>query len=553
MNFTSLVLTGLSPRAALFERATEDPLKAQERVLLRYLARNRHTEYGEKYNFKSIQSIEDYRKAVPLSDYKTIKPYIERMKNGEANVLTADKVIFFGITSGTTGEPKLIPATRYSQARKADVMNIWAYYVAHDHPKVFDGKILGIISPEIKNRTVAGIPYGPEDGHAYNNLPESIRRLYVLPYDIFYIDDYDARYYCILRIAIEQDITTLATLNPSTYILLCQRIPTLQEKIIADIEGGTLDAGFGIPPETRLAIERSLKPNPKRAAELKKILKEKGQLLPKYFWPHLDLIESWKGGTVKNYLKWIPQYFGNVPIRDFGCLSSEARSSIPMTDEGAGGVLAIQTNFYEFIPKEDLDKKQRRVLLCNELEKGHEYLLIVTTAGGLYRYNIDDVVRVNGFFKETPIIEFIQKGHNVISITGEKVYEAHVEEAVTKAASQQNVSIRSFSASVIMDTVPRYVFLVEFDGQPSRDDTRKFLIAAEEELRRQNSEYDDLRKQQLLDHPSLKVVKLGEFERYKRERVKKGSHDTQFKMPRLVLAADFQQYFVVVEEIFVKG
>jgi hypothetical protein len=551
MNLTSLIMNGLASRARSFEKAANDPIKAQERALLKYLSRNRRTEYGRKYDFSAIKSIKDFRSRVPLSDYTAIKPYIERMKKGESGILTSDKVTFFGITSGSTGEPKFIPVTKYFQGRKADLMNVWAYYLAKDHPKVFDGKILGIISPEIKNHTEAGIPYGPEDGHAYNNLPEVLKRLYVLPYKLFYIDNYDARYYCILRIALEHNITTIATLNPSTLTLLCQKIPALQDWIIDDIERGTLDKSLDIPPDIRRAIESRLKPNPRRAKELKELLSKKGKLLPKDFWPHLDLIECWKGGTVKNYLSRLPDYFGNVAVRDFGCLSTEARSSVPMSDSGAGGVLAVQTNFYEFIPREDMNKAQKRVLLCDELEAGREYLLIVTTAGGLYRYNIDDIIRVKGFFNKTPIIEFIQKGHNVVSITGEKVYESHIEEAVTGSAEKHKASLRSFSASVATGEIPRYVFLVEFEGSPSREEKHALLVSIEKALRLQNSEYDDLRKQQLIAFPSMRVVSPGEFDRYRMMRVKNGAHDTQFKMPKLVLSAGFLENFAITEEIFV--
>ncbi|MCX5678748.1 MAG: GH3 auxin-responsive promoter family protein [Candidatus Omnitrophica bacterium] len=550
MNLTSLIMKGLTSRAKAFEKATTDPIKAQERVLLKYLSRNMRTEYASKYNFSAIKSIEDFRARLPLSDYAAIKPYIDRMKKGASGVLTADKVNFFGITSGSTGEPKFIPVTKYSQARKSDLMNIWAYYLTKDHPKIFDGRILGIISPEIKNHTDAGIPYGPEDGHAYNNLPEVIKRLYVLPYELFYIDSYDARYYCILRIAIEHNITTIATLNPSTLTLLCQKIPALQNGIIDDIERGTLDEGLEIAPDIRRAIEGSLKPNPRRASELKALLNKQGKLLPKDFWPHLDLIECWKGGTVKGYLSRLPDYFGNVAVRDFGCLSTEARSSVPMSDSGAGGALAVQTNFYEFIPREDLDKAQKRVLLCDELETGREYLLIVTTAGGLYRYNIDDIVCVKGFFNKTPIIEFIQKGHNVVSITGEKVYESHIEEAVTGSVAKHKTAIRSFSASAVTGEIPRYVFLIEFEGTPSQGEKRALLVSIEKTLRFQNSEYDDLRKQQLIAFPSLRVISPGEFERYRMTRVRDGAHDTQFKMPRLVLSGGFLENFVMTEEIF---
>jgi len=543
-------MNSLALRARLFEESTKDPLRAQERTLFKYLARNRNTEYGLKYNFSGIKSIADFRSRVPLVDFKDISSYIERMKKGDGNILTADKVIAFSNTSGTTGMPKFIPVTRYSRDRKSDLMNLWAYYACRDHPKVFDGKILGIISAETENRTEGGIPYGAESGVAYNGLPQIMKRLYVLPYRLFYIKDFDARYYSMLRIAMEHDITTIATLNPSTIVLLCQRIEALQDRIIEDIEKGTLSKDFKVEPDIRLNIEKTLRPNPKRAGELKAILEERKKLLPKYFWPNLDLIECWKGGTVKLYLKGLPQYFGDVAVRDFGCLSTEARSSVPMSDEGAGGVLAIGTNFYEYIPKEDIDKDDKRVLLCDQVEEGREYLLIVTTAGGLYRYNMDDVIKVDGFFNKTPAIEFVQKGHNAISITGEKVYESHVNEAVNRAADKHKILIKAFCASVATGNTSRYVYSVEFYETPSLDEKRKLLASIEEELYEENNEYYDLRTEHLLGSPILSVVKEGEFERYRREKVSQGGHDTQFKLPKLFLKLDFYKEFEIEENIY---
>jgi hypothetical protein len=363
------------------------------------------------------------------------------------------------------------------------------------------------------------------------------------------IEDYDARYYAILRLAMEQKVTSLATLNPSAIIILCQKIMPWSAGIIEDIEKGKLNWSFDIPAEIRTILEKRLKPNPLRAGQLRRILDEKGELLPKYFWPHMELIECWKGGTVRLYLRELERYFGNVPTRDFGCLSTEARSSIPISDEGAGGILAIDTNFYEFIPKEDIGKKDRRVFLCDQIEKGREYLLIVTTPAGLYRYDIDDVIRVSGFYNKTPVIEFVQKGQNAVSVTGEKVYGSHINEAVNMAADKLKLMIKFFSATVEMTEPPRYVFLVEFSDKPAHELKKTLLEAVEESLREENLEYDDTRNRQELGPPMLKVVKPGGFEEYRFRRVAEGAHETQFKIPELTTEADFEKNFEIEEEI----
>ena len=252
------------------------------------------------------------------------------------------------------------------------------------------------------------------------------------------------------------------------------------------------------------------------------------------------------------YLKELPRYFGPVPVRDFGYLASEMRGSVPVTDEGAGGVLAVNANFYEFIPKEDIGKNEKRVLLCDRLEKGKEYFIVITTPGGLYRYNIDDIIRVDGFFNKTPIIEFVQKGLNVTSVTGEKLYESQVVEAVNEAVGRNNLSVKFFTASIEWGKPPRYIFLVEFDANPPLDKKRALLQAIEDQLSSLNVEYQTKRKSGRLGHPALKVVKEGEFERYRVEKVKEGRHDGQFKTPELTADLDFQKNFDITEEISVE-
>ena len=549
MSIASFVIRVLASRAKAFEESTKDPVKAQAKTLFEYLARNRKTEYGAKYNFSAIKSIGEYQAKVPMSDCESVRPYIERMAKGERNILVSDRVLFFGLTSGTTGQPKLIPATKYSQARKTEVTDLWTYYITRDHPNLVKGKILAVISPEIEGITEAGIPYGAETGHGYENLPPFVKKLYVLPHQVFNITDYDARYYCILRMGMEHNVRTIASLNPSTIILLCQKIEKWGELIIDDIDKGTLDESFDIPKNIRDGLAKHFRPNPERARRLKEILREKKGLLPKWFWPDLELIECWKAGTVNLYLKELPKYFGNIPVRDFGCLSTEARSSVPMSDEGAVGVLAIGANFYEFVPKEDMDKSEKRFLLCNEVEKGKEYFLVVTTPAGLYRYNIDDIIRVTSFFNRTPMIEFVQKGLHAYSITGEKLYEAQLNTAVNKAAEKNKVALIFFSAFPEERIPPRYVFLVEFSTPLSRDKKRDFLRSIEQELCLQNAEYRDIRRSQVLAAPLLKVVAEGEFEKYRAKRIEEGSLDGQFKMPQLVKDPDFEKNFAISEEI----
>jgi hypothetical protein len=550
MKIARIAIKTLALKARAFERSTKDPMKAQDSVLKQYLRRNAGTEYGRAYGFSKIGSIKEYQKNVPMSDCESLRPYIERMAKGEQGLLTSDRVIFFGLTSGTTGHPKLIPVTEYSSRKKAEVAGLWSYYISRDYPRILNGKILAIVNPDVEEITPSGIPSGAETGHGYKKLPAPVRSLYALPFDVFSIPEHESRYYCIMRIAVEQDITTIATLNPTTIALLCGKVKAWRDDIISDIEKGSLRPDPNIPEEIRKVICRRLKPNPRRAAQLRSIVAERGELLPMDYWPNIQVIECWKAGTMKLYLKELDQYFPGVHVRDFGCLSTEARSSIPMSDSGAGGVLAINTNFYEFVPKEDISKKDKKFLLCNELEKGREYFLVVTTPGGLYRYNIDDIVTVDGYFNKTPLIEFVQKGLNAVSVMGEKLYESHVNEAVNRAIANVGLTaLKFFSAVAQHGRPPRYAFLVEFENDPGPEIKRGLLASIEKELCAENAEYLYTRKIQVLGAPVLKILAQGSFEQYLARKTQDGGHDTQFKPPELTADQSFQDNFTVQEEI----
>ena len=549
LNLAYLALKALAFGAKAFEKATQNPAEAQETELFEYLNRNKDTEYGRKYGFSNIKSVEEYRKRIPLNSYESLRPYINRMARGEKNILTGDKPVFFSLTSGSTGEPKLLPITEYSRNKKNYVMNLWMYYIIRDHPEASSGKILAIVSPEHDGDTPSGVICGAESGYGYKNIPSAVKNIYAIPYPVFEIPDYDARYYTILRIAMEKDISDIATMTPSTIILLCKRIERVANRVIKDIEKGTLDGSIDVPGDIRSELEKDFKPNPKRAAELIKILNEKKELLPRYFWPNLALIECWKRGTVGLYLEEFPRYFGDVPIRDFGYFSSEARCSVPMTDEGAGGVLAVNANFYEFIPREDIQKDNPKTLLADQLEKGGEYFIILTTAGGLYRYNIDDLIKVDGFFNKTPVIEFVQKGLNVTSVVGEKLYERQVAESLSLAIKKSGLRPHFFAATIEKKDIPRYVFLVEFHDDPAPEKKRDFLRYLEKEIYDICEEYRFNREAQELGFPILKVVKKGEFEKYRIKKVKKGMHDGQFKIPILTGNMEFAGNFNIEEEV----
>jgi hypothetical protein len=550
MNLIKLLIRTRVLDSISFDRCTVDPIKTQKKLLFRIIKNNRSTLYGKEHGFSSIRTVEDFQKRVPVNNYESLRPYIKKMMRGDRGVLTKDKAIFFGITSGTTSKPKFIPVTRRSRMQKAKVMSVWLYHVLTDHPEALKGKALVIMSPAVEGYAPSGVPYGSESGDAYKNMPSLVRRHYALPYEVFCIKDYEARYYTMLRIGIEADVTNISTMNPLTILVLCQKIDKYAKDIIEDIRKGSLNKSLNIDPRVRKAIENTMKANPKRALFLENLLIEKGALLPKDFWKDLALIACWTGGTVGLYVKELAKYFSeDIKMRDFGYVSTEARVSVPISDDGPSGVLTAGSNFYEFIPEEDIEKPDPRYLTVDKLKAHGRYYIIFTTPGGLYRYNIDDIIRVVGFQKAAPVIEFVQKGKNVSSATGEKLYEAQIIDAISKAKEATGIDVEFFCACLEWQIPPSYSFLVEFTQEHDAAKKRHFLGHVEDNLGKINIEYKAKRSSQRLGDPKLKILEKGSFERFRRARLAILQHDSQFKACHLRCDFKIPPEFRIIEEI----
>ena len=548
MNLIQIILgvTGYR-QAGAFNRGCKDPRATQETLLKRILEINARTAFGRDHGFDSIRSIEDYQRLVPVHKYDDLEPYIERAARGEPAQLTTDPPILFATTSGTTGTPKYIPITKTSRRDKSTAMRLWLYHASSAHPTMFDGQILAVVSPEIEGYTEGGTPFGAESGHCYKNMPAVMRTVYAVPYEVFALKNYEAKYYSILRIAAGTAISVIGTCNPSTILLLARKLEQYQDRIIRDVRDGTLDPQLEISPDVRAQVEGMFKPDPERASFLEECMAKSGKLVPMDIWPHLALIGCWKGGSVGLYLREFEGLFDpKTPIRDWGYLASEVRGSVPLTDAGCGGVLTIETNFFEFVEESEADTDNPTYLTADQLQDGKRYFVFPTTTGGLYRYEMNDLIRVNGFFEETPVIEFIQKGKGVSSLTGEKLYETQVCAAVSRSANILEDRFEFIVATPEWGDPPRYVFLVEETEAAISDERwRGWIEALDREMSEENEEYQGKRKSMRLGPPAAKVVKSGEFQRYREKRVAEGAPDGQFKMLKLNPDLEFQKEFEV--------
>ena len=520
-----------------FLRAVEDPREAQSRLLETIVGRNRDTEYGRKHGFREVKDLASYQRSVPIVHYEDIRDSIDRMTRGEENVLTAETPVMFSQTSGTTGKAKFIPVTPTCQRQGGT--STWLYFARNDHPEMFAGKVITVVSPAVEGHTESGIPYGSTSGMIIRELPKVVQHTYAVPYEVYEIDDYTGEYYALLRFGMAESVSFLGSANPSSILMLAEMGDRLAESLIRDIHDGTLGDEFDIRASLREVLAPQLRADPERAKQLDGFRRARGgKLLPADYWPQLALIGCWKGGTVSSYIERFPEWYdpdgrGMIPVRDMGYLASEARMSVPVSDNGAGGVLTVHLNLFELVPVEEVEAKpdnpeQWKILGVHEVEVGKEYHVIITTTGGLYRYDINDVIEVVDRWHNTPVVVFRRKGRGMSNLTGEKISVNHLIEAVGKAAEANGVKAAHFKAEPDGGE-SRYVFKVEFEQSPSEDVARRFLGAVDDALGECNMEWKSKRDSRRLKDPVLQVMKSGWYERGKEKLVADGKRLFQSK------------------------
>jgi hypothetical protein len=549
-----LLLWVKAPRSLRhFGALCRTPTQAQDHLLRQLLETNADTEFGRRHGFGGITSFQQFQEQVPISTYEDLEPYITAAMQGQPNQLTKDPPVLFTTTSGTTGNRKYIPMTREGKRAKSHLTWLWFCGLYRDHPGIVGGRILSVVSPEVESHAPSGVPCGAESGHAYRTMPGPVRSMYTAPYGVFAIEDYEAKYYTLLRLAAGQDISCVATVNPSTVLLLGDRMAQHTESIIRDVRDGTLSSTFSVPQDLRDSLR--LRPDPERAGHLERAAAAGGgPLRPGLAWPELAAVGCWKGGTVGAYLAKFDTYFPQgPPIRDFGYYATELRGSVPLSDQGDAGTIAVGTNVLEFHPADDGRAPEGRELLrVEQLEVGRRYFVYVTNASGLYRYDMNDIVEVTGHDRQTPLIRFVQKGKGVVSFTGEKLYEVQVIAAIDKAlaALRGRYHFIAAVAELVDGTLPRLVFLIEFDDEITEQDGSALVNNLDTALGGENDEYLTKRKSLRYGAPVIRVVRPGEFDRYRRRMVETGQRaDGQFKVLRLTSDTSFAAEFAAERDL----
>ena len=524
-----------------FEAATHDPQSVQEAVLADVLAHQAGTAYGRDHRFDSIRTVADYRRNVSVAGYEGIEPYIDRVRKGETSALLADPLVhMFALTSGTTATRKYIPVTqRYLDDYKRS-WNIWGLSVFRDHKELLLRPILQMSGDHDEFRTQTGIPCGAVTGLTATMQKRIVRFMYCVPPGVGRIKDPRAKYYVVMRQALPRSVAMLVAANPSTLINLARAGDQEKETLIRDVHDGTLRQDLDIPPAMRQWLTERLRREPARARELEEVVRRTGTLYPKDVWAKAPfLLGNWTGGSMGAYLRHYPKYFGDAWVRDVGLIASEGRMTIPFADGTPAGVLDITSHYFEFVPEAEANSPNPTVLGAHELVEGGRYFILLTTAYGLYRYNIHDVVRVAGFFNRTPLLEFLSKGSLFANITGEKLSEYHVTQSMARVLPQLNLTLSSYSLAPVWpesdDQLPGYGLFVEQDDLPSVAAGEDLARRLDEELCQTNIEYESKRASGRLAPVRLLRVRAGFWARWDRERLQHtGGTLEQYKHPCLI-------------------
>lgn len=524
------------------KKASRNPRKSQEKTLRTILTYARDTEYGKEHHFAEIleaptdtELFVRYQKYVQLNDYEDIRPYVEKHKNGGENILFPGKPLMYATTSGTTNEPKWVPITKeYLNNIYGKMTKVWLFNFIKNRPKVFTGKIVSIVGKVKEGEAPDGTMFGSVSGVTQRDCPKFVKKLYASPASVFAIEDYTARYYTIMRMGIERNVTLVVTANPSTIVEMQNNVNEYFEDYCNDIEHGTLKASLNIPQWIRDDVQPYLKPNPERANELRALKAKYGTVLPKHYWPNLQILNTWKCGNTRVYVEKFKDSFPEGMLhQEFGYFASECRFGLVL-DDTLNTVLFPHFHYYEFVAEDELESENKHFLQLWELEKGKRYCPYVTTFAGLYRYNMNDLVEVGDSFCNTPTVHMIQKVNGIVTMTGEKLHERQFIEAVHEAEKQTGMQTKFFIGFADMD-LSAYHFYYEFaDLQTSQEQAEQFTHIVDKVLKDINIEYAAKRASFRVKDPLTHRLVGQSFEKFKAECIAEGARDGQFKLNLLL-------------------
>ena len=425
--------SGANVRAAWrFRRALVYPAHVQERILSCYLRDNADTEYGRLHGFHRIRSMAEYQATVPLTTYDDYAGFVDRIADGEQAVLTRAPVTRLLPSSGSTAAAKLIPYTSTLQGEFNRAIAPWVFDLYSSRPGLLAGTAYWSITPAGRTPTRArsALPTDFEQDSAYLGgfLQHLVAAVMAVPADLRHVQDIEAfRYVTLLFLLRASDLRLISVWHPSFLMLLLAAMEIHWEKLVEDVHYGGLRPPGALPEGVMKRLRSLLPPRATRAGQLRGL----GPTLPTCIWPKLALISCWGDGHARYHLGEVERAFPGIPIQPKGLIATEAFVTLPL----AGWTpLAVRSHFFEFLDDSG------NALPAHEIVREQSYRVVVTTGGGLYRYQLNDRVVVVGFLGRTPCLRFVAKEDHVSDLCGEKLSEGFVANTLDRLFQHANVA-----------------------------------------------------------------------------------------------------------------
>jgi hypothetical protein len=492
-----------------FEQSLGKVRELQTDILLGTLRRNRSSEYGRKYQFDRIHSIEGYRDRVPVVRYDLLTDSIDRIRAGHPNVLTSEPVERLVPTGGSSGGVKLIPYTASLKRSFQKAIAQWVESTFRCHPEAMHGRAYWSITPmaQLTHQSSGGIPVGFESDSEYLGVWSRwlAEQLILPPKSTSRIRNIEnARYANLLYMLACSDLALMSVWSPTFLLSLLSQIDPWIEPICKDIADGKIRLPSREPKEG--TIELYLQANRKRAEELARIHRNsKSQVdFLRLCWPKLSLISCWGDGNSASHFAKLQRVFAEVPMQPKGLLATECVVSIPSRRQGKNR-LAIRSHFFEFAPTGKNDTiDYDRMLLADELNPGTKYRIVVTTDGGLYRYDLGDLIEVVGYEDQCPQVRFVGRMDAVSDLVGEKLHEDHVRSTIEKLFSELSIDQDWYLLLVRDPPLLGYTLILSADTNLPQHAHSSLADLLDERLR-SNPQYDLARKLNQLASIDLKI------------------------------------------------
>ena len=481
--------------ARSIDRWSAQALDCQEKTMHQLLAQAAGTAFGRAHDFLKIKTCQDFKQAVPIFDYEDLKPYIDRVKSGEKNVLWPGLPAYFAKTSGTTSGVKYIPMSKestplhFGTARNA----LFNYFARTGKGKWLDGKMIFLSgSPELE--TVNGIPTGRLSGISNHLVPAWLRTNQLPSWETNCIEDWEEKL----------------------------------ERIVDETMNADMRLISGIPPWVQMYYERLLERTGKRTVL---------EVFPNFsvfawggvnFEPYRAKLEELVGGridTVETY----PASEGFIAFQDVFQEVADNTAGLPAVNPGL--ILNVNAGmFFEFVPADEIFNDNPTRLWLGEVEIGVNYALILHTNAGLWGYSIGDTIQ---FVSKNPYRIMVSgRVKHFISAFGEHVIGKEVEESLLPVANAAGIRIVEFTVAPQVTPseggLPYHEWFIEFDNAP--DDLEKFALQIDGAMRQQNIYYDDLIAGNILRTLKINSLQRGAFREYMKSEGKLGG---QNKVPRL--------------------